>query len=60
MAGEPNECFPGGSVEESAGTLCGRHRTGGLNSWVGKAPEGGSGDPLQDSCLETPMDREAW
>ena len=23
-------------------------------------PEGGVGNPLQHSCLEKPMDREAW
>ena len=26
----------------------------------GRSPGGGSGNPLQDSCLENPMDREAW
>ena len=26
----------------------------------GRSPGGGCGNPLQDSCLETPMDREAW
>ena len=25
-----------------------------------KAPEGGHGNPPQYSCLENPMDREAW
>ena len=24
------------------------------------SPGGGNGNPLQDSCLENPMDREAW
>ena len=24
------------------------------------SPEGGNGNPLQYSCLENPMDREAW
>ena len=24
------------------------------------SPEGGPGNPLQYSCLENPMDREAW
>ena len=27
---------------------------------LGKSPGGGHGDPLQYSCLETPMDRGAW
>ena len=26
----------------------------------GRSPGGGHGDPLQHSCLENPMDREAW
>ena len=26
----------------------------------GWSPEGGNGNPLQYSCLENPMDREAW
>ena len=25
-----------------------------------RSPEGGNGNPLQYSCLENPMDREAW
>ena len=25
-----------------------------------RSPGGGHGNPLQDSCLETPMDRGAW
>ena len=26
----------------------------------GRSPEGGHGNPLQYSCLENPVDREAW
>ena len=26
----------------------------------GRLPGGGNGNPLQYSCLENPMDREAW
>ena len=26
----------------------------------GRSPEEGNGNPLQYSCLENPMDREAW
>ena len=32
-------------------------------SWIhgsGRSPGEGNGNPLQCSCLETPMDREAW
>ena len=27
---------------------------------AGRSPGGGNGNPLQYSCLENPMDREAW
>ena len=27
---------------------------------LGRSPGGGPGNPLQDSCLENPMDRGAW
>ena len=27
---------------------------------LGKSPGAGSGNPLQYSCLQNPMDREAW
>ena len=32
----------------------------GFDSWVGKIPGGGNGNPLQYSCLESLMDRGAW
>ena len=32
----------------------------GLNPVSGRSPAGGHGSPLQYSCLENPMDREAW
>ena len=31
-----------------------------VQSWVGKIPGGGHGNPLQCACLENPMDRGAW
>ena len=31
-----------------------------FNSWVGKIPGEGNGDPLQYSCLENPMRRGTW
>ena len=27
---------------------------------LGRSPGGGNGNPLHHSCLENPMDREAW
>ena len=44
------------SGKESA-CQCRRH---GFDSWSGRSPGGGNGNPLQDSCLENPMDRGAW
>ena len=35
-------------------------RDAGLIPGLGRSPRGGSGDPLQDSCLENSMDRGAW
>ena len=32
----------------------------GLIPELGRSPGGGHGNPLQYSCLENPMDREAW
>ena len=49
--------FPGGSDgKESA---C---NAGDLDSipGLGRSPGEGNGNPLQDSCLEDPTDREAW
>ena len=49
--------FPGGSDGKefacNAGNL-------GLIPGLGRSPGGGHGNPLQYSCLENPMDREAW
>ena len=49
--------FPGSSVSKesacSAGDL-------GLIPGLGRFPGEGNGNPLQYSCLENPMDREAW
>ena len=49
--------FPGGSAGiESA---CDAADPGSI-PWLGRSPGGGSGHPLQYSCLESPMDRGAW
>ena len=32
----------------------------GFDTWVGKTPWRGNGNPLQYSCLKNPMDRGAW
>ena len=36
--------------EGDAGLICG----------LGRSPGEGNGNPFQYSCLENPMDREAW
>ena len=35
-------------------------RDTGLVPGLGRSPGGGHDNPLQYSCLENPMDREAW
>ena len=35
-------------------------RDPGLIPGLGRSPGEGNGNPLQYSCLENPMDREAW
>ena len=37
-----------------------RKDVGLIDPWVGKIPWRRPGNPLQFSCLENPMDREAW
>ena len=32
----------------------------GLITELGRSPGGGDGNPLQNSCLENPMNRGAW
>ena len=49
--------FPGGSVVKSP-----RANAGDLGSIprLGRPPGEGNGKPLQNSCLENPMDRGVW
>ena len=49
--------FPGGSDGKESASNAGNP------SWIpglGRSPGKGNGNPLQDSCLENPMDRGAW
>ena len=52
--------FPGGSVVKNL--LAKEGDTGDTSSIPvsGRSPGGGSGNPLQYSCLENPMNRGAW
>ena len=55
-----NMGFPGSAVIKSLPASAGGTRDVGLIPGSGRAPGGGSGNPLQYSCLGNPMDREAW
>ena len=44
------------NVPASSGDI----RDSGWTPGSGRSPGGGHGHPLQDSCLENPMDRGAW
>ena len=49
--------LPGGS--ESKEPAFSAEEPGSIPGW-GRSPGEGNGNPLQYSCLENPMDREAW
>ena len=49
--------FPGGS--EGKASACNVGDLGSIPG-LGRSPGEGNGNPLQDSCLENPMDRAAW
>ena len=48
---------PGGSDGEESAFNVGDP---GSSPGLGRSPGEGNGNPLQYSCLENPMDREAW
>ena len=49
--------FPGGSEGKASAYSVGDP---GLIPGLGRSPGEGNSNPLQDYCLENPMDREAW
>ena len=49
--------FPGGSEVKASASNAGDP---GSIPGLGRSPGEGNGDPLQDSCLENPMDGGAW
>ena len=51
--------FLGGASGNKPSCQC-RCKRHGFDSWVGRPPGGGHGNPLQYSCLESPMDRRTW
>ena len=52
--------FPDGSVVQNLPVSAGDTGDSGLIPGSGRSPGGGNGNPLQYSCLENPMDGEAW
>ena len=52
--------FPGGSAVKKQPANAGDTRDVGSIPGLGRSPGGGHGNPLQGSCLESPMDRGAW
>ena len=56
-----SNCYrPGGSVVKNPPANAGDTGDAGSIPGSGSFPEGGTGYPLQYSCLESPVDREAW
>ena len=52
--------FPGGTVVKNLPANAGDMGHLGLIPGSGRAPRVGNGNPLQCSCLENSVDREAW
>ena len=52
--------FPGGTVVKILPANAGDTGEAGSISGSGRSPGGGNGNPLQYSCLESPMDRGTW
>ena len=52
--------FPGGTSGKEPACHCWRHKRHGFDPWVRKIPWRRECYPLQYSCLENSMDREAW
>ena len=52
--------LPHSIVVKNPPANAGDTKDAGSISGLGKSPGGGNGNPLQGSCLENPMDREAW
>ena len=55
-----NDQMPGGASVKNLPANAGDVRDSGSIPGSGRSPGGGHGNPLQYSCLENPMDREAW
>ena len=58
--GNQYRAFPVALVVKNPPANAGGIRDASLIPGSGRSPGGGQGNPLQDSCLENPMDRRAW
>ena len=54
------EGFPDCASGKEPTCQCRRHKKCRFDPWFRRSPGGGHGNPFQASCLENPMDREAW
>ena len=54
------ENFPGGAMVKNPPANAGDMRDTGSIPGSERSPRGGNGNPLQDSCLDNPMDRGTW
>ena len=54
------ESFPGGTVVKNPPAKAGDAREAGSVLGLRRSPGGGTGNPVQFSCLGNPMDRGAW
>ena len=57
---EGSKGFLGDTSDKESACQCRRCKRHGFDSQVGKIPGRGHGNPLQYSCLETPMNRRTW
>ena len=55
-----DEGFPGGASGKESISQCRRLMRWGFDSGPGRSPGERHGNPLQYSCLKSPMDRKAW
>ena len=55
-----NTGFPGGASGKEPACQCKKHKRCRFDPSVGKSSEGGHGNPLQNSCMQKPVDRGAW
>ena len=60
VSAEVSCSFPGGAVVKKSPANAGDAGDTGSIPGSGRSPGGGNGNPLQYSCLENSMDREAW